>query len=94
MIFSFSANKTDEKLVEDWKCPTPGMQPDSRKRSGTQDLELHDSVITPAPGLGLLERMHSAKASIPVHIILIIIGCLLGLLIFVGFVSYYKAIRS
>lgn len=83
--------------MEDWKCPTAAIQPDTRKRSGNHnnpESGYNGGFYTKAPGVEMLERKYNADGTIPVHIILIIIGCLLGLLMIIGFISYYKAIRS
>ena len=95
----FAANKTDAKLIEDWVCPSGAASADTRKRSGSGlDPRTQGGGSGPAtdktPGLVMLERKHNSEGSIPIHLILIIIGGLILLLMLVGFVSYYKAIKS
>ncbi len=72
---------------------------DTRKRSGANMVDRsnrkRNDPSTKMPGMpGMQERIHDSDGTIPVHLILIIIGCLLVLLMIVGFISYYKAIKS
>ena len=83
-------------------CPSSASQADTRKRSGSGlDPRTHGSGKSGSasgtdktPGVVMLERKHNGSGSIPIHLILIIIGALILLLMIVGFVSYYKAIKS
>ena len=94
--FSLAANKTGAKVVEDWICPSVTLRSDTRKRSGdnADGHGNHGPYGTVEPGLNMLEHRNPASADIPIHLILIIVGSLLVLLMIVGFISYYKAIRS
>ena len=40
------------------------------------------------------KRLRLRDGPVPVHLILIIIGCLILLLSIIGFVSYYRAMKS
>ena len=40
------------------------------------------------------DKTYNADGAVPVHLVLIIVGCLLFLLLIIGFVSYYKAVNS
>ena len=89
--------------MEDWICPTAVLHSDTRKRNSQNQADgvygdqgqTYGSPSTHRPGVSKLERKHNASGgAIPIHLILIIVGSLLALLIVVGFVSYYKAIKS
>ena len=98
IVCHVSANKTDSKLVEDWVCPTAEPPYELRKRSDASSRTNHKDILSSAthktPLHKMPERRYSSDNNVPVHLVLIIIGCLLLLLIIIGFVSYYKAIRS
>ena len=86
-------------MIEDWTCPTAIIHPDTRKRSGIHDGMMGSGNVpggldAMAPGVEMQGRKLEGNGAFPVHLILIVIGCLLLLLIVVGFMSYYKAIRS
>jgi hypothetical protein len=97
-FYFLSANKTDSKLIEDWVCPNAEPPAELRKRSDaksrTNGERGHNPSTVTSKNPGFNERRHSSNTAVPVHLILIIIGCLLLLLIIIGFISYYKAIRS
>lgn len=80
-------------MIEDWTCPTATIHPDTRKRSGNHNGR-SGGYYTKAPEVQPTEPPSALDGTLPVHIILIIIGCLIALLTVIGFISYYKAIRS
>ena len=106
MYLSFVCSKqTDSKLIEDWRCPTleplfPSKNKNSEVRASQKksaENGKNGGNNKPKPSSNIVHRAdgpHDSNGAIPVHIILIIIGCLILMLILVGFVSYYKAIRS
>ena len=93
-ISVFSANKTNAKMVEDWICPTATPPAGARRR--TDDVIQDDDVKqlgnfpTKHPGINIHDRLYDTDSAVPVHLVLIIIGCLLLLLIIIGFIAYYK----
>ena len=106
LLSSFAANKTDSKLIEDWQCPTldpliPNKDKNSLRASQKKSAEngkSGDSNQLKPSSKNIHKKQGpppaNSNGAIPVHIILIIIGGLILMLIIVGFVSYYKAIRS
>ena len=90
--FFLLANKTGCKTIEDWVCPTAKLHPDTRKRSDISlNSDPHGSLKS---GENLGEPNHHVVATVPLHLILIIIACILVVLVFVGCVSYYEALRT
>jgi len=96
-----AANKSDAKLIDDWVCPTSKPRLDIRRRDGEQqrknsyNYKLDDDVMPITPTRRrhpLIDSSHSVI--VPLHLILIIAGCLILMLILIGFISYYRAVKS
>ena len=77
--FFLLANKTGCKTIEDWVCPTAKLHPDTRKRSDISlNSDPHGSLKS---GENLAEPNHHVVATVPLHLILIIIACILVVLV-------------
>lgn len=89
-----AANKTSAKVIQDWICPDT-----SRGKSLKTEAIFHNDDRTNSGKRNNNQNNYYQKPShtidsIPVHLILIIIGSLILLLTIIGFISYYRAIKS
>ena len=98
-----AANKSDAKLIDDWVCPTSKLRVDMRRRTGEQhnknsyngNLDINDNVppVTPTSWSHPLINNFNNEI-VPIHLILIIAGCIVLMFVLIGFISYYRAVRS
>jgi len=104
------ANRTESRLVEDWICPSAASTLASmygtsrrsgadRKEDGSSHRDGLPSVPSDAHGpRGLRrpwERDPSADSgALTFHVLVTIVGCLLGLMSITGLISYCKAVRN
>ncbi|CAD5125152.1 DgyrCDS13395 [Dimorphilus gyrociliatus] len=85
------ANKKSLPIIEDWKCPGKKLNLEGKDlwRTSTSKDTQKKTVLHVHTDVRL-----SYSSTIPIYVILVIIGCLISLLIIVGVISYYRALKT